>query len=150
VIYLDTRLDSFGRVISPLQRPLQGNTRQKDEDKHPCLNRDSNPRSQRPSDQGLNARPLGSAETFSVVLKQAVREIIVEQKCRLFSDSPPFPIYDIVYADIAFIVVFPDLQKHASSFAYFVMKEIKQRKSLLYSIFQPSLHNTYFRVHFCS
>jgi hypothetical protein len=37
----------------PVARPLptQGNTTQKDADKHPCLERDSNPRSQQPTGQ---------------------------------------------------------------------------------------------------
>jgi len=33
--------------------PTQENTKQKCEGKHPCLKRDSNPRTQRQSDQGL-------------------------------------------------------------------------------------------------
>jgi hypothetical protein len=32
----------------------------KDEDKHPCLKRDSKPRSQRPSDQDVRFRPRGN------------------------------------------------------------------------------------------
>jgi hypothetical protein len=35
------------------------NTTQRYEDKRPCLKRDPNPRSQRPSDQGLRLRPRG-------------------------------------------------------------------------------------------
>jgi hypothetical protein len=43
--HLDTRQDSFGRVISPSQRslPTKDNIIQKDKVKHPCLKRDSNP-----------------------------------------------------------------------------------------------------------
>jgi hypothetical protein len=39
--------------------PTQDSTTQKDKDKHPCLKRDSNPRSQRPIYQGLCRRPYG-------------------------------------------------------------------------------------------
>jgi hypothetical protein len=55
---LDTFYDSFGRLISLSQSPLptQDDTTQKDEDKHSCLKRDSNPRAQRPSDQRLHLR----------------------------------------------------------------------------------------------
>jgi hypothetical protein len=60
LIYLDTRWDSFGQVISQWQRPLptQDNTMQK-YDRHPCFKRDSNTRSQCPSNQGLRLRPRG-------------------------------------------------------------------------------------------
>jgi hypothetical protein len=59
-IYLDTWWDTFGGVISPSQRPLptQDSTTQRD-DKHPCLKRNSNPRSQQPSDQSLRIRQRG-------------------------------------------------------------------------------------------
>jgi hypothetical protein len=48
-------------VISPLQRflPTQDNITQKDEEKHPCLIRDSNPKSQSLSDQVLCLGPGG-------------------------------------------------------------------------------------------
>jgi hypothetical protein len=48
-------------VSSPSQRPLptQDNTTRKNEEKLPCVKRDSNTRSQRPSDQGLCLRWRG-------------------------------------------------------------------------------------------
>jgi hypothetical protein len=45
------------RPVAKATTYTQDNTTQKDEDKHPCLKRDSHPRSQRPSDQGLRLRP---------------------------------------------------------------------------------------------
>jgi hypothetical protein len=54
-------IELLERVISPSQMPLstQDNTTQKDADKHPCLEKDSNPRSQCPSDQRPRLRPRG-------------------------------------------------------------------------------------------
>jgi hypothetical protein len=45
----------------PVARPLptQDNTTQKDADRHPCLERDSNPRSQQPTGQDPRLRPHG-------------------------------------------------------------------------------------------
>jgi hypothetical protein len=58
LIILDTWWDSFGRVISSSQRPLptQDNTTYKHKDKHPWPERDSNSRSQQPSDEDLHLR----------------------------------------------------------------------------------------------
>jgi hypothetical protein len=58
-------------VISLSQRPLltQSNTTHKDEDKHPCLKQDLDPRSQRPSDQGLRLRRHGHWGRFCSTLR---------------------------------------------------------------------------------
>jgi hypothetical protein len=45
-----TRYDYFGRVIAPSQRPLPDNT-QYSQDRHPCLRRGWNPKSQQVSDR---------------------------------------------------------------------------------------------------
>jgi hypothetical protein len=56
----------LGRVISPSQGlPTQSNTTQKDADKHPCLERDSNPRSQQPSGQDPRLRPHDHCDRLS-------------------------------------------------------------------------------------
>jgi hypothetical protein len=61
----------FGRIPwtndQPVARPLptQGNTTQKHKDKHPCLERDSNPRSEQPSGQDLRLRPHGHRNWLS-------------------------------------------------------------------------------------
>jgi hypothetical protein len=55
-LILDTWWNSFGWAINPPQRPVPT---QKDEDKHPCFNRDSNPRSHRPCDKSLRFRLRG-------------------------------------------------------------------------------------------
>jgi hypothetical protein len=51
----------LGRVISPSQGLYLHRTTQqrKTRDKHPCLERDSNPRSQQPTGQDLRLRPHG-------------------------------------------------------------------------------------------
>jgi hypothetical protein len=55
------------RVVGPTQMPLatQDNTTNRDGNKHPCLTRDSNTRSQRLIDQGLRLTPLGQWERQS-------------------------------------------------------------------------------------
>jgi hypothetical protein len=53
----------LGRVISPSQGLyLHKSTTQKDADKHPCLDRDSNPRSQQPTGQDPRLRPHGHCD----------------------------------------------------------------------------------------
>jgi hypothetical protein len=51
----------------PIARPLptQDNTTQKDADKHPCLERDSNPQSQQPTSQDPRLRPHGHCDQQS-------------------------------------------------------------------------------------
>jgi hypothetical protein len=49
----------LGRVISSSLLPTQDNTTQKDEDKHPCLKRDSNPRSSVRALKAADLRPHG-------------------------------------------------------------------------------------------
>jgi hypothetical protein len=49
----------LGRVISPSQGLYLHRTTQKDADKHPCLEQDSNPRSQQPTGQDPRLRPHG-------------------------------------------------------------------------------------------
>jgi hypothetical protein len=50
----------LGRLISPSQGTYTGqHTTQKDADKHPCLERDSNPRSQQQTGQDPRLRPHG-------------------------------------------------------------------------------------------
>jgi hypothetical protein len=64
-IQLDTQQNSSGLVIRPLQRPLpsQDNTTYNIGDKHPCSQRDSNPRSQQPSARrAYTVRPPVSAD----------------------------------------------------------------------------------------
>jgi hypothetical protein len=61
----------LGRVISPSQGlylPTQDNTTQKDADKHPCLERDSNPRSQQPTDQDPRLRQHGHCDRQGQIL----------------------------------------------------------------------------------
>jgi hypothetical protein len=67
--YLDngrTPLTSDQPVARPL--PTQDNTTQKDADKHPCLERDSNPRSQQPTVQDPRPRPYGNFDLHSLCL----------------------------------------------------------------------------------
>jgi hypothetical protein len=54
----------LGRVISPSQGLYLHRTKQhkKDADKHPCLKRDSNPRSQQPIGQDPRLRPHGHCD----------------------------------------------------------------------------------------
>jgi hypothetical protein len=53
----------LGRVISPSQGLyLHRTTQHKDADKHPCLERDSNPRSQQPTGQDPRLRPHGHCD----------------------------------------------------------------------------------------
>jgi hypothetical protein len=52
----------MGDKPSARPMPIQDSTTQKDNNKHPCRKRDSNPRSQRPSDQGLRFRLRGHCD----------------------------------------------------------------------------------------
>jgi hypothetical protein len=62
--YLDTRYDSFGRLISPSQRPLptQDNTTQKLKDKRPWLKR---VRTHDLRNQGAKTNALDRAATWT-------------------------------------------------------------------------------------
>jgi hypothetical protein len=53
----------------PVARPLptQDNTTQKDADKHPCLQRDSNPRSQQLTGQDPRLRPHGHCDRLNAI-----------------------------------------------------------------------------------
>jgi hypothetical protein len=73
-MHLDTRWDSSGRVMNPLQSPIptQDNTTQKDDDKQWCLLRDSNRRSQLPRDQDPRLSPQGHWDLRLLVLFLAI------------------------------------------------------------------------------
>jgi hypothetical protein len=63
----------LGRVISPSQLPAQDNTTQKDADKHPCLERDSNSRSQQPTAQDPHLRPHGQCDRHNGCMGPKIR-----------------------------------------------------------------------------
>jgi hypothetical protein len=65
----------LGRVISPSQGLFLHRTTQhrKTRDKHPCLERDSNPRSQQPTGQDPRIRPHGHCDRQSLIMFDLIR-----------------------------------------------------------------------------
>jgi hypothetical protein len=65
----------------PVARPLhtQDNTTQKDADKHPCLERDSNPRSQQPTGQDARLIPHGHCDrrTYCIVYQNIPVQLVL-------------------------------------------------------------------------
>jgi hypothetical protein len=68
----------------------QDNTTQKGEDKHPCLKQDSNPRSQRPSDQGLRLRPRGNWDRPVKLPDLEIERVTGPMSCEEYWQTCPF------------------------------------------------------------
>jgi hypothetical protein len=83
-------METYGRTLwtsdQPVARPLptQNNATQKDADKHPCLERDSNPRFQQPTGQDPRLRPHGHCDRPSGLLRCVILYVDPEDRGSMF------------------------------------------------------------------
>jgi hypothetical protein len=81
----------------PVARPLptQDNATQKDADKHPCVERDSNPRSRQPTGQDPRLRPHGHCDRRRRATVILIINIVRQQVC--FISVSYFPLSHYIF-----------------------------------------------------